>query len=564
MTDLATARLPTELDALAERYLDESAELDPIAATYYGMAGFDDKMPDLSPDGLQAVDDLAARTLAELNRATPVDDTDRVTATALAERLEVHRQLHAVGADLSDLKNIASPVQSMRDIFDLMPTDSADDWQTIATRLFSVPDAVSGYIASLREAAAADDVAAKRQIRACIGQCEGNLSSSGFFATFVAGAACADGAALPESLTTDLQRAAVAAQDGYQLLRDFLAEDLLPRGRETDAVGAEWYQLYSRQFLGATVDLFETYQWGIGELARIEAEALRTADRISTGAGIEEAIEALQSDPERHLGSTDELRAWMQSAADGAVDALAGVHFDIAEPIRRIECRIAPTHTGAIYYTGPSEDFSRPGRMWWSVPAGVTEFSTWRELTTVYHEGVPGHHLQIAQTVYLRDSLNRWRRLASGTSGHAEGWALYAEWLMADLGFMNDLGDYLGLLDGQSLRAARVVLDIGVHCGFPAPDEVGGGAWTYEKAWQLLTRHAHMSEGFLRFELDRYLGWPGQAPSYKVGERYWMQLRDEVKRRQGESFDLKAFHRDALNVGGVGLEVLRKAVLRQW
>jgi uncharacterized protein (DUF885 family) len=199
--------------------------------------------------------------------------------------------------------------------------------------------------------------------------------------------------------------------------------------------------------------------------------------------------------------------------------------------------------------------------MWWSVPKGVTEFATWRELSTVYHEGVPGHHLQIAQTAYLRDRLNRWRRLASWVSGHGEGWALYAERLMAELGYLDDPADYLGLLDSQSLRAARVVIDIGVHCGLPAPAEVDGGEWTYDKAWQLLTAHASKSEGTLRFELDRYLGWPGQAPAYKIGERQWLQLRADAEAAAGEAFDLREFHQRALNLGSVGLDVLRAAVL---
>lgn len=146
-------------------------------------------------------------------------------------------------------------------------------------------------------------------------------------------------------------------------------------------------------------------------------------------------------------------------------------------------------------------------------------------------------------------------------SGHGEGWALYAEWLMAELGYMDDPGNYLGLLDGQSLRAARVVLDIGIHCELPAPASVGGGSWTYDKAWDFLNRHANQGEGQLRFELDRYLGWPGQAPSYKVGERLWMQVRDELAARDGAAFDLKAFHRRALDVGSVGLDVLRGALL---
>jgi uncharacterized protein (DUF885 family) len=199
--------------------------------------------------------------------------------------------------------------------------------------------------------------------------------------------------------------------------------------------------------------------------------------------------------------------------------------------------------------------------MWWSVPKGVTEFSTWRELTTVYHEGVPGHHLQVAQTVYRKETLNKWRRLSAWTSGHGEGWALYAERLMDELGYFAEPGNRMGWLDGQSLRAARVVIDIGVHCGFPAPAEVGGGEWDYDKAWTYLTSHANMDEAMLRFELDRYLGWPGQAPSYKIGERLWLQLRGEARAREGDAFDLKDFHRRALDIGGVGLDTLRAAVL---
>jgi uncharacterized protein (DUF885 family) len=250
----------------------------------------------------------------------------------------------------------------------------------------------------------------------------------------------------------------------------------------------------------------------------------------------------------------------MQQLSDAAVESLAGTHFDVPEPVRRLECRIAPTHDGGIYYTGPSDDFSRPGRMWWAVPEDVTWFSTWRETTTVYHEGVPGHHLQVAQTVYRRALLNRWRRLGCWVSGHGEGWALYAERLMADLGFLDDPGDRMGMLDGQRMRAARVVVDIGVHCGLPAPAELGGGVWDADKAWAWFRTKASMPDSVKRFELDRYLGWPGQAPSYKVGERLWLSLREEVRAREGDRFDLAAFHRRALDVGSVGLDVLADAL----
>ena len=198
--------------------------------------------------------------------------------------------------------------------------------------------------------------------------------------------------------------------------------------------------------------------------------------------------------------------------------------------------------------------------MWWSVPKGVTRFNTWRELTTVYHEGVPGHHLQIGQTVYRASLLNKWRRLVCWVSGHGEGWALYAERLMEQLGYLEDDGDRMGMLDAQRLRAGRVVLDIGVHLGKEAPAEWGGGVWDEAKAWPFLKANVNMAEGFVRFELDRYLGWAGQAPSYKVGQRLWEQARDEAAARAGNQFDLKAFHRRALDLGSVGLDTLREAL----
>jgi uncharacterized protein (DUF885 family) len=249
----------------------------------------------------------------------------------------------------------------------------------------------------------------------------------------------------------------------------------------------------------------------------------------------------------------------MQETSDRAVAELSETQFDIPDEIKRLECLIAPTQEGGIYYTGPTDDFSRPGRMWWSVPAGITEFDTWRELTTVYHEGVPGHHLQIGQAVHNRAKLNTWRRQLAGTSGHAEGWALYAERLMEQLGYLDDPADRLGMLDGQRMRAARVVLDIGVHLEKQLPD--GSGPWTADYAFDFLGRNVNMNASFVKFEVNRYLGWPGQAPSYKVGQRIWEELRDTYAAREGDAFSIKEFHRKALDLGGVGLDTLRAAML---
>jgi uncharacterized protein (DUF885 family) len=562
---MTQARTPTDVDALAETYLDSYADLNPIEATYYGLPDHAGELPDLTPAWYEDVSALRRRTLAALDAAEPVDSTDRITVAALREELECAEALRATGVEESSLRNIASPLQDVRDVFDLSAANTPDDWAVIALRLRAVPTSITGYMESLRFAAARGIIAPQRQVNAGIKQCADNFGDDGFFARFAREAAATNGDSLPEQVRVDLAHAAEAAADAYLQLSEYLTTDLLPAAPERDAVGREQYALHSRKFLGAQVDLEETYAWGQAELARITSAMKETAQEIKAGATVTEAIAYLDSDPRRKLVGTDALQAWMQTTSDAAIEALSKSHFDIPVPIRRLECRIAPTQAGGIYYTGPSDDLTtRPGQMWWSVPRGVTEFATWRELTTVYHEGVPGHHLQIAQTVYRSEILNRWRRLGSWVSGHGEGWALYAERLMADLGFLDDPADYLGMLDGQSMRAARVVLDIGIHCEFPAPAEVGGGAWTYDKAWAFLTSHANMAPGFLRFELDRYLGWPGQAPSYKIGERLWLQARDEAELSEGAAFDLTAFHRRALDIGSVGLDVLHRAVLGEY
>lgn len=558
---MSETRTPTAVDAIADKYLDDSAAHDPIMATYVGLPGHDDKLPALDPDWFEQRAALRAATRRRLREAAPVDANDRVTIAALDDSLDIAERLRELGEEESHLNNIDSPVQSLRDVFDLMPTKTAEHWAIGARRLAALPASVEGFIASLRHAADRGHVRARRQVEVAMKQCADNVGPDGFFGRW-ARTATADDGDLPESLRGELVRNAELASDAYVQLETFLRDELLPRAVDRDPVGRERYVPNSRQFLGATIDLDETYAWGQDELARITAEMQQTADRIKSGASVPEAMELLDSDPARHLEGTDALQAWMQEKSDAAVAALAGSHFDIPEPIRVLECHIAPTTNGGIYYTGPSDDLvTRPGRMWWSVPKGETTFGTWKELTTVYHEGVPGHHLQIAQTVYRRDLLNRWRRLGCWTSGYGEGWALYAEQLMADLGYLDDPGDYLGMLDAQSLRAARVVLDIGIHCELDAPATVGGGAWTYDKAWQFLAQHCHSAESVRRFELDRYLGWAGQAPAYKVGQRWWLQLRDEVRAREGDAFDLTSFHRRALDLGAVGLDVLRTALL---
>jgi uncharacterized protein (DUF885 family) len=546
------AREPTPIDAIAEKWVDTLVELEPTVGTYIGRTEADSRFGDLSPAGHDRFIDAVRRAADELSAATPLDDIDRVTQLDLGSSLALTLESSAAGLHLRDLNVIASPSQELREVFDLMPHETAADWATIATRLRALPDALAGYAETLRMGIARQITPARRQVVEVLGQARANASHDGFFASLP------DSAPSTASIA-ELREAASVAADAYGHFADFLETELLPAANPVDAVGREIYALQSRHFLGSTIDLDETYEWGLAELARMVSEQEAIADEILPGATVQQAIEFLDADPSRRLEGTEALRTWMQATSDRAVEELSKSHFDIPEEIRALECMIAPTQEGGIYYTGPSDDFSRPGRMWWSVPRGVTTFDTWRELTTVYHEGVPGHHLQIAQAVYNRAKLNTWRRQLAGTSGHAEGWALYAERLMQELGYLDDPADRLGMLDGQRMRAARVVLDIGVHLGKQRPD--GGGVWDADYALEFMRANVNMDDAFIRFEVNRYLGWPGQAPSYKVGQRIWETLRDEYRSRQGDAYDAKEFHRRALDLGGVGLDTLQRFLL---
>ncbi|HEY4993077.1 MAG TPA: DUF885 domain-containing protein, partial [Nakamurella sp.] len=542
----------SEVDRLSNRYVAEYARRSPMMATFLGVPGDSDRLDDLSPAGLADGHELVTRTLAAITAAESMGPADDIARDVLVERLEVERDLYESGWAHATLNVIASPLQYLRMVFDLMPTGTDEDAAAMARRLAAVPEALAGYRQSLLHAARQGQVAAVRQIDKCAGQCDtyAGLSGTGFFTGLAE--SLTTGGAGGGALSAELAAAGAVADAAYAQLADFLRTQLRPYAPEKDAVGRQRYELASRDFLGAVIDLEETYAWGWSEFLVLEAELQAVAERIAPGAGAAGAAAALDADPAYQLVGLDSLQAWMQDLSDRAVADLSGTHFEIPEQIRTLECLIAPPGGGVgAYYTGPSDDFSRPGRMWWAVEPGREVFSTWRENSVVYHEGVPGHHLQIATAVYRRESLNDYQRLLAGTSAHSEGWALYAERLVRELGYLANDGQLLGLLESQMFRSARVIIDIGMHLELPIPAGTGfheGERWTSGLGLEFLLTRTITDPAHCRDQIDRYLGWPGQAPSYKVGERAWIAGRDAARRRRGDSFDFKAFHTAALNM----------------
>lgn len=549
--------------ALSDHYIERLAELDPGFATSLGIPGRDHLMTDFSPAGHEAQEALSRQTLAKLNALDQSSDTDRLAAGVLRNSLEMAEREFAAGEHLRAIRVLAGNVDYARSVFDLMPTETAEQWGTIAERMSRVPEAFEGMQQTWRLGLQRDVVAPRRQVLAVADMLEGwagTDATTGFFPSLAEQARSIDGAPL-EALRVAARNASAALLATARFLRTEYAPAADPR----NGVGEERHALARQRYMGMHVDADDAYEWGLEEVRRLDAELRKCAAQIKPGATLEEVRQFLDTDPKHSIDGEENLRRWLQDLMDQAMSFLiSNGHFSIPESIRTIDAKISPPGGAAAqYYMPPSEDLSRPGSTWY--PAnGRTRFPLWSEPTTAYHEGVPGHHLQIGMAVVNREKLSRFQR-NEFVSGHGEGWALYAERLMDEFGFLERPEYRLGYLYAQAFRAARVVVDIGMHCEKKIPATWPwnpGESWTPELAFQFMSARSSSDDAFNRSEVDRYLGWPAQAISYKLGERVWLQLRDEAKAKHAAAFDLRAWHTYALDLGNLGLDLFKREMAR--
>ncbi|MER5786547.1 DUF885 domain-containing protein [Streptomyces mobaraensis] len=555
MPNTTSTQLPRQV---ADAYVDAYIELDPITGTYLGVASSARRLPDFSPEGQEAVAGLARETLARLAEAERLpgaeDDAERRCARLLRERLTAELAVHDAGEPLRAVSNIHSPLHSVREVFPLMPVDSAEDWSAVAARLRAVPASLEGYRASLAEGLKRGLPGGPRQVATVLEQLAEWIGTDGkgWFGDFTAPA--------PEELRAELDAAAEAATGALAGIRDWLRDVYAPAVEGApEVVGRERYARWARYWNGTDLDLEEAYAYGWSEFHRLLAEMRTEAEKILPGARTPWEALAHLDEHGTHIEGVEETREWLQGLMDEAIEALDGTHFDLAERVKRVESRIAPPGGAAApYYTAPSEDFTRPGRTW--LPTmGLTRFPVYDLVSTWYHEGVPGHHLQLAQWTHVADRLSRYQVTLGQVSANAEGWALYAERLMDELGFLTDAERRLGYLDAQMMRAARVIVDIGMHLELEIPADSPyhpGERWTPELAQEFFGLHSSRPADFVESELVRYLGMPGQAIGYKLGERAWLLGREAARKRHGAAFDAKAWHMAALSQGSLGLDDL--------
>ncbi|MEI5010490.1 DUF885 domain-containing protein [Streptomyces sp. PmtA] len=555
MPETPSSALPRQV---ADAYVDALIALDPITGTYLGVPESASRLPDFSPAGQEAVAELARATLVRLDEAEKLpgadSDAERRCGRLLRERLTAELAVHDAEEGLRTVSNLRSPAHAVRNVFTVMPTASKEDWTAVAERLRAVPDSLEGYRASLALGLERKLPAGPRPTAAFVAQLDewtGGPDGRGWFEDFVT--------AGPDELRAELDTAAGLATSAFRSLRDWMRDMYAPAIEGApDTVGRERYARWVRFFNGTDLDLDEAYAYGWSEYHRLLEEMKTEADKILPGSGPWEALAHLDVHG-THIEGVEEVREWLQKLMDEAIEALDGTHFELAERVRVVESRIAPPGSAAApYYTGPSEDFSRPGRTW--LPTmGETRFPVYDLVSTWYHEGVPGHHLQIAQWVHVADSLSRYQATVGGVSANAEGWALYAERLMDELGFLPDAERRLGYLDAQMMRACRVIVDIGMHLELEIPRDSPfhpGERWTPELAEEFFGRHSGRPADFVESELTRYLSMPAQAIGYKLGERAWLLGRERARAAHGDAFDAKAWHMAALSQGPLGLDDL--------
>ncbi len=549
-----------DIYGLSSAIVDETAAALPTQATYLGIAGHDGEWPDLSPSGLEALADLQRDQVARIDALPAPDDEWSQLAVDVA-RDELARDIlfHDAGEDLQKLNSIASPMQDLRDAFEQMDPSTAQGWADVASRLEKLPVALRQYVATLSLGKERGLPVARRQVVEVMRQARNLAGDESLFDAFAVKSA----EVVDDATVARIADGVITAKAAFLEFSGFLESDYLPVAGESDGVGRDRYVLHSARFLGTEIDPISTYEWGWSEVERLRSRMATVAEEILPGGDLAETLELLLTDPARATKTQDEFVELMLERQEIGLRELDGTHFEVPEPIRSIDVKMTPPGASlGAYYNQPSEDFTRPGTVYWS-KGNQQQIPLFGEVSTAYHEGFPGHHLQVGLQLTAGDRFSRMQKVMVWYAGSGEGWALYAEDLMEELGYLEKPDYVMGKLASEMLRACRVVIDIGSHLELEIPVDQPfhpGERWTFEAGVEMLESYAAQEHAVSVSEMNRYLGWPGQAISYKVGQQAIRDLRSDERARLGTGFDQKAFHARLLEVGAVGLDTLRAHV----
>ncbi len=555
-TPSSTSSTPSAVDALADRFWEAFLERNPAWATMFGDERYDDRLDDPSPVGrareIGALDELDrdAAALASLDLPTE----DRVTLDILRVISHMRREYHTHRLwQMDGIDQMAGPQTLPTDLARFQRVDTPERLGRLIARLDAYPAYMAAVADNIRAGSRAGRTAARPVVERTITQTRREVEAPTEAFALLAAHPELD----PEG------RAALAAaieRDVRPALTTFLAllEGYLPDTREGE--GVCWLpdgEAVYRYAILASTTLDETpeslHAYGLERIAALDAERAR----IARGLGFEDAVAcraSLETDPANYVADPAQLVRLAKAQVSRAFAAAPGWFGQLPSA----DCEVMPVEAHQeqeappAFYFPPALDGSRPGRYYINTYQPRSR-PLHRLAATTFHEATPGHHFQIALEAELV-GLNAFRRLGSRLGGmaYAEGWGLYAERLADEMGLYADDRERFGMLDSEAWRAARLVVDTGIHAF----------RWTRQQSIEFLRAAAGLSQLEAETETDRYIGWPGQALAYMTGQREIEGLRRQLAERDGARFDLRAFHDQVIGHGSLPLATLRRELPR--
>lgn len=538
---------------LSEEFVHEYSKIRPMTATLWGIPGYDDRWDDFSSTSWTQDLQLCEEYERRMSMISFTGSKWEEVAFVILKEFLARTIMYVKNADYYlDINSIYCTFQQMMYALKAQPTATEADWLALEKRLQSFDTAIEQYISALRDGYNLGVVSARRQVVEVARQArETNLSVLLNKKNEAAGVLMD-----PKRLTLLCD----SVKESHNKLADFLENEYLQHAREQDACGAEYYARCVQSYIGNPVNLEDTYQWGFEEIHRLLDEIRVVCKKIDPEeSDYLRVLQRVRNDPEFLMTDHDEFLGFVKTKELEAMDKLRPF-FDIPEMLATINVEKIPVDVDLAQYQPPPPDFSRPGCISYGFQKDKP-IALFDQLTTAYHEGFPGHHLQCGLQVSYKDNLSLLGRI-SGYSGYAEGWALYAERFMEEQGLYEHAYYTLGMLICSLFRACRIVIDIGLHLSLRIPDDFElnpGKTWCFELGKSMLMDVCGFPEKMSTDEMNRYCGFPGQAISYKVGERCIRDLRNYYFKRLPEG-SLKEFHNMILQYGSVSLDFLETHV----
>jgi uncharacterized protein (DUF885 family) len=544
------AKYRSEIFKLSEEYFQKSLEHDVIASTYAKNHSQDDGWNDYSYHPVDSFSRTAKSYLKKIKNIEPIDYYDELAQEAIILGIEEYLEDSQDPWLYTFWGSVFSEPENIYSVFEVMPKESRKDILNIINRLEAIPTALNQWVSSLKDVAELGHVNAKIRV--------------GYTADVVENIANGKFVKFAEQIDENdkrLIKAAKEAEISFEQLAAWLRGTYMNIASDNFGVGEKRYINLVKSQSGKTINPREVYESGLKELDEINAQMWEIGKKINPKAKtLKDFANTLNNDPAYIIEGADNFKKFLEELIKMAILEMNGTYFVIPPALKKCLVEMdEDTIDESPYYQGPSDDMTRPGKT--SYPTlGRTKFTTWENYSTWFHESIPGHHMQIGTSTLNKDTLSVYQREEGWNSGYGEGWALYSERLMDELGYFSDPGYKMGYLLCQAMRAARLVVDIGLHLQYKDPD---GKIWTPEAAVKLMEERAMLDHRYAVSEVKRYISWAGQAITYKLGERVWLKAREDAKLRLGDKFDLKKFHMYALKLGPMGLDRLEEE-LSKW